>query len=136
MAISVDNLGERAIAALAAVWQEAAAFVPNLLAALVILVIGYVASRIAASIIRRMLTALGFERLGERIGIGRVLQRMEVTKTASHIVGRLVRCSPLRWASSSAPREAPLRWPSAWAPGRPTCSPAPICATTTPREPA
>ena len=90
MANSVDNLGERAIAALTAVWQEAAAFVPNLLAALVILVIGYVASRIAASIIRRMLTALGFERLSERIGIGRALQRMEVTKTASHIVGRLV----------------------------------------------
>ncbi|MDE0037037.1 MAG: mechanosensitive ion channel [Gammaproteobacteria bacterium] len=87
---SIDNLGEGAITALVQMWGEVAGFVPNLAGAMVILVVGYVAARVAGSVVRRLLAAVGFDRLSERAGLAAVLDRMNVSRTASGILGRIV----------------------------------------------
>ena len=87
---SIDDLGFGAITALTAVWGEVAAFLPHLAGALLILVVGYVVARVAAAVVRRLLTAIGFDRLSERVGLAGLLLRINVTKTASHVLARIV----------------------------------------------
>lgn len=46
---SINNLGEGAVAGTIAIWTEFAAFVPNLIAALFILLVGYVVAKIVSA---------------------------------------------------------------------------------------
>jgi len=87
---SINDLGEGAISALAAMWAEVAAFLPNLAGALVILVLGYAVAKIAGAAVRRVLAAIGFDRLSERVGFAALLARINVQKPASHVLARLV----------------------------------------------
>lgn len=87
---TLTDLGGGAFAALATMWGEVAALLPNLAAALLILVVGYVVARVAASVVGRLLAVVGFDRLGDRTGLGALLKRINVDKTASHILGRIV----------------------------------------------
>ncbi len=87
---SINDLGEGVLASLVAMWAEVAAFLPDLAGALLILVVGYVAARVAAAVVRRLLAAVGFDRLSERVGLVRMLGQINVQRTASHILGRIV----------------------------------------------
>ncbi len=87
---SINNLGEGAFASLLATWSEIAAFLPNLAGALVILVLGYVVAKVASAVVRRLLAVVGFDRLGERTGVADMLKHINVDKTASYILGRIV----------------------------------------------
>ena len=87
---SIGNLGEGAFASLLATWNEIAGFLPNLAGALVILILGYFVARIASAVVRRLLAAVGFDRLGDRTGIADMLRRINVERTASYILGRIV----------------------------------------------
>ena len=87
---SINSLGEGAVASLVQMWGEVAGFIPNLAGALVILVLGYIAARVAGAGVSRLLAAVGFDRLSERAGLASVLDRMNVSRTASGILGRIV----------------------------------------------
>ncbi|MCY4532910.1 MAG: mechanosensitive ion channel [Gammaproteobacteria bacterium] len=87
---SINNLGEGAFAALTSTWSEIAAFLPNLAGALVILTLGYIVAKIASSVVRRLLAALGLDHLSERTGIVKLLKQINVERTASYILGRIV----------------------------------------------
>ena len=87
---SINNLREGVFASLLTTWNEIAGFLPNLVGALVILVVGYVVAKIASAVVRRLLAAIGFDRLGERTGVADILKRINVEKTASYIFGRIV----------------------------------------------
>ena len=87
---SINNLGEGAFTSLLATWSEIAAFLPNLAGALAILVVGYLVAKIVSAVVRRLLAVVGFDRLGERTGVAELLKRINVDKTASHVLGRIV----------------------------------------------
>lgn len=86
----VTDFGEGALTGLTAMWEGLVAFLPNLAAALVILLLGYIVSRIASAVVRRLLAAVGIDRLSERTGVAGLLSRINVEKTASQILGRIV----------------------------------------------
>ena len=86
----INNLGEGAFASLLATWSEIAGFLPHLVGALVILILGYIAARVASAVVRRLLAVVGFDHLSERIGIADLLKRINVDKTASYVLGRIV----------------------------------------------
>ena len=87
---SFTDLGEGALTGLVAMWAEVVAFLPNLAAALVILLVGYLVARVAAAAVRRLLVVVGFDRLSERTGLAGLLSRINVEKAASQILGRIV----------------------------------------------
>ena len=87
---SINNLGEGAFTALTSTWIEIAAFLPNLAGALVILTLGYIVAKIASSVVRRLLAALGLDHLSERTGIAKLLKQINVERTASYILGRII----------------------------------------------
>jgi small-conductance mechanosensitive channel len=69
-------------------WNNVAAFVPKLLACLVILIIGYFIAKAIEKILDRLLERVGFDRWVERGGIKRALARSKLD--ASSILARIV----------------------------------------------
>jgi hypothetical protein len=68
----------------------AAAFLPSLIATLVILGVGWLVSRIVAAVTERGLLRLGVDRAAARLGASETLRQAGVSVPASRIIGRLV----------------------------------------------
>jgi mechanosensitive ion channel-like protein len=69
-------------------WSNVAAFVPKLLAALVILLVGYLVARAIAGILNKVLERVGFDRVVERGGVRQALARSKYDP--SDILAKLV----------------------------------------------
>ncbi len=70
-------------------WIKFLAFVPNLLGALVILLVGAIIARIIRTIVERGLRLARFDTLTERAGINQALEQGQITTKPSGIVGKL-----------------------------------------------
>ncbi|MCS6785940.1 MAG: hypothetical protein NZ524_02735 [Thiobacillaceae bacterium] len=71
-------------------WNELARFVPQLLAAVVLLFVGWLLAKIARTGIMRLLELLRFERLTERSGLEAFLKQADLDVSVSHVLGNLV----------------------------------------------
>ena len=87
---SVQELSREALDTFLVLWIDAIAFLPKLAISMIILVAGYIFARFAAMIIRRLLQAVGFNRLCERMALDQLLIRINVEKEPSYILGRVV----------------------------------------------
>ncbi len=65
-------------------------FVPNILGAILIVVVGYIVSRIITTILKRLLAAVGLDRLGARLQRIDVVQRSEIEISLSTILAQLI----------------------------------------------
>ncbi|MDA2913872.1 hypothetical protein MYX77_07935 [Acidobacteriia bacterium AH_259_A11_L15] len=70
-------------------WIKFLAFVPNLLGALVILLVGAIIARIIRTIVERGLRMARFDTLTDRAGINQALEQGQITTKPSGIVGKL-----------------------------------------------
>ena len=64
-------------------------FIPNLLVALVILIVGWIIARVIRALVERVLRLARFDILTERAGINQALQQGQITTNPSGIVGKL-----------------------------------------------
>jgi hypothetical protein len=69
-------------------WSNVATFVPKLVAALLILLVGYFVAKAVAGILNKVLERVGFDRVVERGGVRQVLARSKYD--ASDILAKLV----------------------------------------------
>jgi len=69
-------------------WSNVATFIPKLLAALVILLVGYFVAKVIAGILNKVLERVGFDRVVERGGVRQVLARSKYDP--SDILAKLV----------------------------------------------
>ena len=81
---------EMITSALTEMLNRVAAFLPNLVGALLVLLVGWLLAWLAQRIARRVLARLGFDHLAERAGVTEVLTRTGVTTPASHLLGRVI----------------------------------------------
>jgi small-conductance mechanosensitive channel len=65
-------------------------YLPQLIGAIVILVIGYVIARVLRAVVGRVLQGIGFDRWMERGGIKQFFDRAETNQTPASILGALV----------------------------------------------
>ncbi len=65
-------------------------YLPQLVAALVILIVGYIVAKILQAVVRRVLQGIGFEGYLERGGIKQYFDRAQTQQTPSGIVGKVV----------------------------------------------
>src|ERR671917_2499002 len=65
-------------------------YIPQLIGAIVILVIGYIVARILKAVVSRVLQGIGFDRWMERGGIKQFFDRAETNQTPVSILGQLV----------------------------------------------
>lgn len=76
--------------ALTEMLNRVAAFLPNLVGALSVLLIGWLLAWLAQRVARRVLARLGFDRLAKRAGVTDALTRAGIETPASHLVGRII----------------------------------------------
>jgi len=65
-------------------------FVPRLLGFLVILLIGWIVASALAKAITFLLRKVGFDRIGDRIGLSRLLSQSNIKTDAADVLGKLV----------------------------------------------
>ena len=65
-------------------------YIPQLLGAIVILIVGYVIARVLRAVVGRVLQGIGFDRWMERGGIKQFFDRAETSQTSASILGALV----------------------------------------------
>jgi small-conductance mechanosensitive channel len=66
------------------------AYIPQLLGAIVILIVGYVVARVLQAVVARALQAIGFDRWMERGGIKQFFDRARTRETPATVLGKLV----------------------------------------------
>jgi small-conductance mechanosensitive channel len=76
--------------ALIEIFNRIAAFLPNLVGALALLLIGWLLALLAQWITRRMLARLGFDRLTKQVGVADALAGAGIKSHASHLVSRVI----------------------------------------------
>jgi small-conductance mechanosensitive channel len=65
-------------------------YLPQLIGAIVILIVGYVVARVLQAVVGRVLQGIGFDRWMERGGIKQFFDRAETNQTPASILGALV----------------------------------------------
>ena len=90
--MTIDTWKQTFITAMTNLWSEIAAFLPSLLAALVILLIGYFVAKFSGFIVERLLSRLGLNKLGQKIGLQEQLENTKIKKKLSVLFGLCVRC--------------------------------------------
>jgi small-conductance mechanosensitive channel len=65
-------------------------YIPQLIGAVIILIVGYIVARLLQAVVTRLLGAIGFENWMERGGIRQFFERAETRQTPTSILGALV----------------------------------------------
>src|SRR5919112_135218 len=65
-------------------------YIPQLIGALIILIIGYIVAKVLQAVVGRVLQGIGFDRWMERGGIKQFFDRAETNQTPVSILGQLV----------------------------------------------
>jgi len=86
----VTNWGEAILTALANTLNLVLTFIPRLLGFFVILLVGWLVATLVSKALTFLLRKIGFDRLGDRIGLTRLEQRMGVKMDAAGILGKIV----------------------------------------------
>src|ERR687895_1393680 len=64
-------------------------YIPQLIGAILILIVGYIVARILQAVVARVLQAIGFDRWMERGGIKQFFDRAQTRETPATVLGRL-----------------------------------------------
>jgi len=80
---------EMFITIMTALWTEVAAFLPNLVAAIVILVVGYFVAKFIGIVLSGLLKKVGFDGLSSKLGIIKPLERAGIKQSPSEIIGAI-----------------------------------------------
>ncbi len=65
-------------------------YIPQLIGAIVILIVGYIVARILQAVVGRILQGIGFDGWMERAGIKRFFDRADTRQTPASILGKLI----------------------------------------------
>ncbi len=88
---TVETWGEAVMLSVTEALQNFLGFLPALVGALLILIIGWIISGLLAGLVERGLKAIGFERAAQSTGISGFIQRSGSSWTASAIVAEIVK---------------------------------------------
>jgi Conserved TM helix len=86
----ITNWGEAILSALSNALNLLLTFIPRFLGFLVILLVGWIVATAVSKALTFLLRKIGFDRLGERIGLTRLEQRMGVNMDSAGILGKIV----------------------------------------------
>lgn len=88
---TIHNAGDAVLVSFTNALSRFLGFIPNLIGALVLLIVGWILAGIVAKLISSVLQTVGFEKAVERAGIGGFLQRAGTSMNASQVLALLVK---------------------------------------------
>jgi hypothetical protein len=71
-------------------WAKMIAFVPSLIGAAILLIVGYLVGKLARHFVVVLLRRVGFDSASSRVGLHRILERAGIVVTAAEVVGHVV----------------------------------------------
>jgi len=87
---SISTVSKTFVQPLQALYIKVAEFAPNMLAAILMLVVGYIFAKIAAFLLSNLLKRVGMNKLSEKVGISEALENSGVKKDFSTLLGAVV----------------------------------------------
>jgi len=85
----LETLMQMVLDPMTLLWAKFSSMIPNLLAAIVMLVLGYLLARLVKLVVRKGLDKLGVNVLSERLKISESLKNMNITASVSELFGSL-----------------------------------------------
>ncbi len=85
-----DNWGQSFMASMAALWSNITSFIPNLIAALFIVLLGFIVAKIVDTLLSKGLARLGLDRLMSGAGVTKLLGRVGIAMPVSALVGKIL----------------------------------------------
>ena len=88
--VEVEMWKETFVSVIRELWTEIALFTPNLVGALLIIILGYFVSKLLKVIVSTFLRKIRIDVASEKVGIKETLNKTGITTTSSEIVGKMV----------------------------------------------
>ena len=86
----IDNVQETVFRPMLGLWAKVVEFLPNIVAAVLLLLIGYFVARIIGAVIAKLLEKVGLDRITERSGIASAVQNSGIDASASKLFGKII----------------------------------------------
>ena len=68
----MNTFDQQIVSSFQLLWDRLAAFVPNLLAAIIVLILGWLVASLVAQVVKKVLEAIQIDRLADRLGMDRL----------------------------------------------------------------
>jgi small-conductance mechanosensitive channel len=85
-----DPVTQALVDAMAAVWSKFAAFIPTLIGALVLVLLGFVLAKFLDTLLSKVLAKIGLDRLMAGTGVTKLMARVGIKVSLSTLVGKIV----------------------------------------------
>jgi small-conductance mechanosensitive channel len=89
--LSVFDFGARLLEAVGHAFDVLLGFIPALIGAIVLIIIGWIVSGIVANLVRRLLDAVHFDQITERAGIDEMAERFDLPANGSELFAGLAK---------------------------------------------
>lgn len=86
----IEDAKDTVLAPMMGLWTKVAEFMPNIVAALLLLIVGYFVAKLIGTVVRKLLEKLGLDRITESSGIANAVQSTGLEASASAIFGKIV----------------------------------------------
>ncbi|NLD14711.1 MAG: mechanosensitive ion channel [Gammaproteobacteria bacterium] len=88
--MQLDSWTQSLVGAMSTLWQKIAAFIPNLIGALMVVIVGFVIARLMDTLLSKLLAKLGLDRLIQGTGVNKLLARVGIKVPTSFLIGKIV----------------------------------------------
>ena len=88
--MDTENITQKAYSGFMTIWHEVVTFLPDLLVALVFLLVGWVVASVVKSVLNKGLIKIGFNTFLDKLGLDTLLKKMEVNVQGSQVVASLI----------------------------------------------
>ena len=86
----IDEMQDSVWQPMVGLWSKVAQFLPNIAAAILLLVAGYLIAKVVGLVITKLLAKIGLDKLTERSGVADAVQSTGFEASASGIIGKIV----------------------------------------------
>lgn len=88
--MQLDSWTQGLVSAMGALWAKIAGFIPALLGAIVVVVLGFVVARLLDTLLSKLLAKIGLDRLVQGTGLNKILARVGIRAPVSTVIGKIV----------------------------------------------
>lgn len=87
--MNYNQISESLLSSLNMMWGTLILFVPRVLTAIFLLIIGYFISKIISRVIKKVLTKIEINKLGEKTGLAQLLVSMKLSPDLAHVLSKI-----------------------------------------------
>lgn len=87
--MELDTWGQSFVAAMTTLWTKIASFIPDLIAAMLIILLGLVVAKVADTVLSKGFAKIGLDRLMSGAGVVKLLGRAGIAAPVSQVIGKI-----------------------------------------------